>query len=281
MPAPWTQIRKQERRLILFELYVKQNKSISEIAKIDHCNYVTIYNQLRRLEIPIQRHLKPKNNNKRTDVVIPKRKSAHLAEFIGIMLGDGHLSPTQVTVSLGTKDEYIDYLVRLFKKVFNIQAKVMVNGRRYKTVYFGSTEAVRWLGTQGLVSNKVRSQVNLPEWIYGNPSYARAALRGLLDTDGSIYLLSNGRMQVSFCNRSLPLLMSVRKLFECLDFHPSRVSGYNVFLTRKAEIGRLYQEVGFNNLKHRKRYRKFVKEFRWGGRVAITLDCRSSALVAS
>src|SRR3989344_2857994 len=280
MPAPWTQTQKEERKLVLIDLYVKQNKSISEIAKIDQCNYVTIYDQLKRLEVPIQRHLKLRNNNKRNDVIVPKRRSAHLAEFFGVMLGDGHLSPTQVTVSLGTKDEYADFLVKLFKKVFSIEAKVMVNGRKYKTVYFGSTEAVRWLRSQGLVSNKVRAQVSIPEWIFERTTYSRAALRGLLDTDGSIYLLASGRMQVSFCNHSLPLLVSVRRLFECLDFHPSRVSGYNVFLTRKAEIGRLYREVGFNNLKHRKRYKKFVKEFCWGGRVAITLDCKSSALVA-
>lgn len=281
MPAPWTQEKIEERRPELIELYVRQNKSISEIAEIEDCNYVTIYNQLKRLEIPIQRHLKARNNNKRSDILIPKRKSAHLAEFIGVMLGDGHLSPTQVTVTLGMKDEYVDFLQGLFERVFGVRAKVMVNGRGYATVYLGSTEAVRWLKEQGLVFNKVKEQVGLPEWIYERPSFARAALRGLLDTDGSIYLLASGRMQVSFCNHSFPLLSSARRLFESLDFHPSRISGYNVFLTRKAEIGRLYQEVGFNNLKHRKRYKKFVKEFCWGGRVAITLDCKSSALVAS
>ena len=91
----------------------------------------------------------------------------------------------------------------------------------------------------------------------------RATLRGLIDTDGSIYQLRYG-LQIGFCNLSIPLLRSTRELFIRLRFNPSQVSGSKVYLTNQSEIDDYVKRVGFSNQKHHRRYVQFRKH----GRVA-------------
>jgi hypothetical protein len=116
MARRWNTKEEKEKRKELKSLYVKQNKTIGEIAKILHICESTVYDRMIRLGIKSLRHKKPGYNNKRNDITIPNKYSNKLAEFIGIMLGDGHITPTQVTVTLGTKEyEYVIYVAGIMK----------------------------------------------------------------------------------------------------------------------------------------------------------------------
>ena len=100
---------------------------------------------------------------KRNDVKIPNKRSEDLAEFFGIMLGDGHVSHFQVVVSLGNKEEiYAEHVSMLIKKIFKTNAKISLRSTGYRDVYLGSVDITSWLLKQGLVSNKVKSQVDVP-----------------------------------------------------------------------------------------------------------------------
>lgn len=255
MPNRWTTLEEKSKRVELVRLYAKENKPIGEIARVLNLAETSVYDRLIRLGIPVLRSQKPKFNNRRTDIVIPKN-SANLAEFVGCLLGDGHLAPTQVMVTLGKKDRYADYVVKMIEDLFGIVPKQIFSRDGDCTVYFGSTEAVKWLKEMGLAQNKVKSQVDVPRWILKSRDFMRAVLRGLFDTDGSVYKLRWG-MQISFCNHSFPLIRSVRKMLIILGFSPSKISGYNIYLTRKDDTDKFFQEIGFGNGKHTKRYLKF------------------------
>jgi hypothetical protein len=124
-------------------LYIKENKTIGEISKILNISQSTIYDRLLRLNIPSQPSKKLHYKNKQYNAKIPKRYSNELAEFIGIMLGDGHVSHFQVTVTLGTKEyEYVEYVSNLMDRVFKAHSKISTRRCGYKTVYVGSVEAV-------------------------------------------------------------------------------------------------------------------------------------------
>lgn len=263
MPARWTTAEEEHYRNELRQLYVEKNKTIGEIAKSLDLTETTVYDRLMRLGIPSLRLKKPKCNNRRNDITIPTEHSPELAEFVGILLGDGHISATQVMVTLGLKDVYVSHVARLIKKVFGVTSKVTVSKSGHKTVYFGSTAAVRWLRQMGLVSHKVREQVCIPAWIAKDKRFMQAALRGLFDTDGSVYKLRYG-MQISFCNHSRPLIEGVRNFLITLGFSPSKISGYNLYLTKRVDIVKFFREVGFKNKKHIVRFRRFVHD----GRVA-------------
>ena len=79
----------------------------------------------------------------------------------------------------------------------------------------------------------------------------------LFDTDGSVYKLKFG-IQISFSNRSQPLLCSFRKMLVLLDYQPSRISGPRVYLTRIPDIKRFFEEIKPKNTKHVKRFEKFI-----------------------
>lgn len=257
MPKRWSKIEEKARRLELIKLYVQENKTIDEVGHILGLGESGVYVRLLRLGISPTPFKKITYRNINYNVTIPKIYSKELAEMVGILLGDGHLSPTQVVVTLGRKDVYVDYVSDLMEQLFRVKPKVITTKDGHYVIYLGSTRLVRWFLNMGLVFNKVGSQVDIPTWCFKNKKYLINIVRGLIDTDGSVYKLRSGNIQISFCNRSLPLLRSVRSALVSLGLSPSNISGYNLYITRKNDLRRYYQEIGFNNKKNEARFLKF------------------------
>ncbi len=260
MPARWTAQKEKEKYQELLDLYANQNKTISEIGAILSVAPNTVYDRLIRLKIPIQTEQKPGYNNARVIDVPPR--SGDLAEFCGIMLGDGHIGPAQIfiTVNIKTDSAYVPYLQDLLERLFHFRPRVTaVKSRSVADVYVTSAHLVRQLRGIGLYSsNKVRDQVGVPDWIFSALEYQRRFLRGFFDTDGSIYQLKHFEaVQMSFSNRSLPLLEGTRQLLLNLRYRPSRVSDHSVYLTRRKDIKTYIQEIGFGNAKHAERAQRF------------------------
>lgn len=261
MARKWNKIEELNKKKELTRLYVKENRTIDEIAGILNIGESTAYKRLLRLSIKPTPFKKITYRNINYNVTIPKIYSEKLAEMVGILMGDGHLSSTQVTVTLGKKDEYVDYVSNLMEALFHVRPKTSITKEGHYIIYLGSTRLVRWFLKMGLSFNKVRDQVNIPRWCFRNKYYLKNLVRGLIDTDGSVYKLKHG-VQISFCNRSKPLLESTRLALLKLRFTPSRVSGYNIYLTRQDNLLRYYKEIGFNNKKHEKRFLEFTNNGR-------------------
>ena len=263
MAKRWTKLEETKKRNELENLYIGENKTIGEISKILYLGQSTVYDRLLRLKIKPLRSRKIKFNNKRSDVVIPIKYSKSLAEFIGIMLGDGHLTKNQVTVTLGNKEvRYVSHVAKLMERLFKIKPKTIRLKGGYNVVYFGSVEIVRWLISMGLVFNKVREQVGVPAWMFSKKAYSIGFLKGFFDTDGSIYKLKYG-VQLSFTNRSLPLLEATQNRLTWLGFSPSKISRFKVYLTKRCDIGYFFKTIDPANKKHSKRYNILCKS--WDG----------------
>ena len=259
MPRRWTLAEEQRHREQLEELYVRQNKTIGEIAIVLGMKDNGVFRRLQRLNIPSNPSAKAGYLNTLKDIALPKERSELLAEFFGIMLGDGHISHFQTIVTLGTKElEYVEYVASLMTRLFGTPSTICVRGDGYRDVYIGSVRLTAWLRSEGLVSNKVAAQVGTPLWIFDTPEYMRAFLKGFFDTDGSFYLLKFGR-QISLTNKSLPLLHSLRDMLIRLEFRPSEVSSDRVYLTRKGDIDRFFAEVGPANTKHLRRFKYLTR----------------------
>lgn len=256
MAKRWTVSEEDLKYLELKKLYITENKTIGEIAKLLGLGQSTVYDRLKRLGIKSIRSEKIRFNNKRTDILIPVKYSGVLAEFVGIMLGDGHLNKNQVIVTLGNKEkEYVKYVAKLIKKVFFVRPKV-IDVKGYSVIYFGSVDVVRWLLSMGLVFNKVKSQVGVPHWIFSNKKYIHSFLRGFFDTDGSVYRLKFG-IQMAYTNRSIPLLWGAREGLSLIDLNPSKISNFRIYLTRKRDISTFFDKIRPANEKHVKRYNMF------------------------
>ncbi len=258
MARRWDKKEEKKYREELIDLYVKKNKALGEIALILGLAEQTVFQRLGRLGIKTQPHLKKNYLLKPKDIKIPKKYSTQMAEFFGIMLGDGNLTHFQIQVNLGNKEiEYADYVRKLIGKIFKTNPKIATRATGYHDVYLGSTILTSWLSKEGLVYNKVKAQVDVPKWIFSRKEFMNAFLRGFFDTDGSVYKLKFG-IQVSLTNHSYPMLISLHKMLSKLQYNPSSINTHRIYLTRKKDLERFFKEVKPKNPKHVRRFEYFV-----------------------
>lgn len=200
--------------------------------------------------------------------------SVKLAEFIGIMLGDGGVSSGQISITLGysTDKDYIHYVIDLISILFNAKASIFYpSDKDAAKIRVSGVNLVKVLKQLGLVEgNKIVQQIDIPQWIFKEESYMRACIRGLVDTDGCVHrkvrrkseLIEYRSVGVTFCSASIPLQKSVINIFKLLNFRVS-ISGRTIYLCGKEQVTRYVKEIGFSNPKHHNRYKKFLREYGW------------------
>lgn len=118
----------------------------------------------------------------------------NLAYVIGLAIGDGNLSnpngrATRLRISCDLK--YPKLTRRIIKSLEIALPDNKVNIiRRPKNcidVYVYSNKLEPWLGWKADKGPKHVQHVHVPQWIKSNKKYTTACLRGLFETDGSIY----------------------------------------------------------------------------------------------
>lgn len=189
--------------------------------------------------------------------------SEKLAEFIGIVLGDGGLTPGQCEISLHMMDdrEYAEHVRRLINELFGDCAstcsyprhnviRVAVNGKQFINI----------LASFGLMSgNKVRHQVDIPDWIKVNPGYLKACMRGLYDTDGTAFthkhVVAGHRyvhFGVGFCSASSPLLNSFAEGMRQFGLEP-HFNSKNIFCYGAQHSKQFFKIFAPHNPKYERR----------------------------
>jgi len=203
------------------------------------------------------------------NVPIPIKKADYsetLAEFVGIVIGDGGITKNQITITLHYKDdkEYGKFVTKLIKNLFDVhvgechrQNTINYNVSRVELVKF-STEK---LGLKR--GNKIKQQVDIPKWIKRNEQYAIACVRGLVDTDGCIF---NHKYKVkgkwysykklAFASRSKPLRESVFNILKNNGLNPRLTQDKDVRLDSIKDMKRYFKIFNSHNPKHLKRYLK-------------------------
>lgn len=198
-----------------------------------------------------------------------------LTEFVGIVLGDGNIHQHQSTNgtsymvrisgdSIKDKEYLENYVAKLGENLFNIKAKFYLHKDHNELmVLFVGRLVVEFMIHIGLKpGNKIQSQTTIPKWIWKSDELLKACIRGLIDTDGSVYeLLPNwpGLFQLTFENRNITLLRDLRKAFLKLGYNISKICGNRTehgtkfYITRKADIKKFYKEICFSNPKHKRK----------------------------
>jgi len=207
--------------------------------------------------------------------IIKPGKTEKLAELVGIILGDGNINrfakgkkvATYALRICGHSEKDYDYLTNFVSKLINSLFETtphFFKAKNTKASYIivNSKEVIDFLLKIGLITgNKVKNQVGIPAWIMENKTYSESCLRGLIDTDGSIFRMSKkdpNLLRISFKNHSYNLLKDTRKILLNLNFHPSKIIRNNViYLSRKKDLEKYLNDIGFNNSKHTKRLKSF------------------------
>ena len=213
--------------------------------------------------------LKYPKKSHRKKICIP-RKSADLAEFIGIMLGDGGINnPWQVTITVNSVSdkEYADYIKTLSKKLFCVSPSFYKRKERNALVIrLSSTTIVEFLNSLGIVSgNKLKQGLRIPAWVLEKKSYRKACVRGLMDTDGCLYIhkhnVSGKQYQnigLTFCSYSPELLFQVSRAFEEFGIMPHiSKRGREISIYSAKDIDRYLLIFGTSNERLKNVYKKW------------------------
>ncbi|MFX0047284.1 MAG: LAGLIDADG family homing endonuclease [Candidatus Hermodarchaeota archaeon] len=166
-------------------------------------------------------------------------------------------------ISLNVEETfYIDHIKNLIKTVFRFEPSIKAK-RRDNTTVIGLYRKgfIEFLIKLGLHSgNKVKNQVGIPTWIFNNSVLLNskdlnlkdliqriqiACLRGLFDTDGTIYLTLYPKKNymcvgIKFTNASKNLVQDFKSIVESLGIKMSKIS----IFTGKTKNGTNY--VNYN-----------------------------------
>lgn len=198
------------------------------------------------------------------DIKIPE-KSEELAELWGILLGDGHIEKIQgykkgvyhiKVTGHSVLDKYylINFVKPLIDKLFDVSSRIFPSKlNQALNIIADSRKIVDFFEREGFKSgDKIRNQSTIPEWIKANPKFLAACLRGLYDTDGCFYHLTNqNSYQIGFTNHDRALLRDANLGLLSLGIGVSKIIDNRKFvITKKNEITKFYKLIGFHNSKH-------------------------------
>ncbi len=235
-----------------------------------------------------------KNDLKR-NIKLPNQLTKELAELIGIIIGDGHISINHGFLSNGDgyvryniniagnsdEEQYLKYVMNLFNSLFNLKLV-------YKKVP-DSKSAILRIHSKGLVQflneiceiplGRKTDIVFIPEIVKNsNEDIKYAFLRGLADTDFSVCFKNRtGKghnypvIKGSFKSRIL--IQNLENLFKELDFkycvcydqeRPdkrfSTTTIHSIYLNGTNNSEKWMDKIGFSNSKFQRKVEKWQKD---------------------
>ena len=198
------------------------------------------------------------------------KRSDDLAEFMGIMMGDGGMSQSQICITLHYLDdlEFSKYVVRLIKKLFKVSPSVYhLPKNSVNVIVVSRSGLVRYLNSLGLViGNKIKQKIDIPRWIKNDDVYLRACIRGLVDTDGCLvrhkYKVNDKYYfykKLCFTTASDSLRETVFESFKKWGFNPRISQNRDVRLENNKDMKNYFKLINSHNPKHLKKYHNEVK----------------------
>ena len=204
---------------------------------------------------------------KANEINLPPQ-SEELAEFVGIMLGDGGVAAYHLNISLNKNEmPYVRFIQSLIKKLFGVSSSLSFRKDcAGLDIIVNRKKLVDFLNSSGLpIGSKIRQGADIPEWIMKSIPFQKACIRGLIDTDGCFFIhsyISNAKtyryLKIDFTSVSKPLLQSARKILINLGFNV-RISrdGKAIRVESQRDVLRYLSLIGTHN----SRYDEKLEEF--------------------
>jgi len=193
--------------------------------------------------------------------------TSELAEFVGIMLGDGccHLKTYQITISSGIIDgRYIsEHIPQMIKRLFskNVRYRKQVPGGI--DCIFGSKQVCEMLrDNMNFVSPKTNCEI--PKHFFENNTLLKSCVKGLFDTDGGLHRHHKLSAQLKFTNKSHSLINSLYLALKKLGYNPCVTIDYKskntkaIYLFSK-DVKKYFKEICSNNPKNKLKYEQWIK----------------------
>jgi intein/homing endonuclease len=183
-----------------------------------------------------------------------------MAEILGVLNGDGHISNSNYEICVvGSilEQDYFDYLKILFENQLGLKFSIQPQHTKLKLRAY-SKRLTNILNEKfGLPKGSKLGKLKIPKQTLTRKKWLRSYLRGLFDTDGSIYLRRERDLVINFSSADSNFLSQANEALKTLDFYPS-IHKNNLYIYRNNEVKRFIKTIKPANSKHLKRYEKFI-----------------------
>jgi len=214
------------------------------------------------LFVPLSEH------DVKRELTLPKMVSQELAEFIGIIIGDGYIYHKKNIFIVGIvgspkKDaEYFAHIQSLIYRLFNIRTSFKKIGRGLRLVFHSKGVFYFLTSVIGLMYGDGKGEkITIPVIISSNNEIMPGLLRGLFDTDGTIFTSDKIGCPdypcIELATTSLKLAQQVKKELISLGFRVANIRNYKSKLSKlitykvslygKGNMALWFNKIGFSN----------------------------------
>ncbi len=215
------------------------------------------------------------------------KENGDLAEMTCIILGDGHLhrkgekkykdSALSISLNRVEEGEYVNYVKDFMQKMFKINPELFPRkDSKGIDLKLHGDGLIDTLEAKGLMTgNKVKNKVRVPPWIKKEKGWIEnnleewkskhkplviRGLKGLVDTDGSIYVTSYKTININFRNGSEPLVQDFKEMCDSLGIRTGKVS-----MNISTKNGKQYKgyQVHIYSKEHVKNFIDIIKPEKW------------------
>ena len=201
--------------------------------------------------------------NRRIPVAIPTVVDEDFATFLGLLIGDGHISRAKRHFGFTTGDkEQVERFSELVQSLFDVHPVVSRDGNRWRVLGYSETVSDFLEDELGLSSGPCASEKEVPAAILRSPKEVVAAfLRGLFDADGHA-----GEQGVILSTSSEKMGEQVQLLlmnFGILNRRRQQQDGcWHVHVAGKS-AQRFADEIGFGLERKELRLQSYVEDRKW------------------
>ncbi len=266
----------KERELFFNKLKNKINKSWEKfypkykISRTMFFNYLSgrydlpkiLFDKWNKIVRISTNNLEKINKEKYTKKNLPKIKvNIKLAEIFGALNGDGHISKCGKEVCIvcdAREKDYLIYLKGLCEKTFRLNFTFFHEPTKIKLRTY-STELSKLLTeSYGLPKGNKIGKLKIPESIKNSKSFLISYLRGLFDTDGSIYIRRKKDLVVNLSNADKRFLLEIAEALRSMGFSVC-VNRANLFIYNQEQIRYFFKLIKPSNNKHLKKFQMYSR----------------------
>ena len=207
----------------------------------------------------------PTCHQRRTKIAVPPVCDERLANFLGHLVGDGHISRVKRQLGLTTGDaESADRFADLAEDLFDVRPVVKADreGMRLRVLIHSETLADFLVDGLGLTSGRSAERKHVPDCVLRSPKAVVAAfLRGLFDADGYA-----GKQGAILSSRSDELSSKVQLLllnFGILSRRRRQRDGCWHVHVAGGSAATFEREIGFGLTRKREALAEYLGDRKW------------------
>jgi DNA-binding transcriptional regulator WhiA len=195
-----------------------------------------------------------KHNSK--EIILPQINNPKFAEFYGIMLGDGCLYSNLYGICISghkilDEEYHVKYLNQLSIELFGIKPKIYYSKKTksIRTVIYSKRVAL-FLNKIGFPKGLKKEHNFIPKIYLENKNLTKCLIRGLYDTDGTIYPHKGAKVIIEISIKDQQFLNQIKYLADQLNLE-LKLSTDRVYLSGKDKAINFFIEVKPSNIKHK------------------------------